>query len=96
MIMLTYILMEQPERLFHRKHLGVCSEALAATRPRGDSKVREMEIERDLLTRSTVCFVLCTLTRCMFRNFQICVLILFANTTVVPKTILSFLLSERI
>ncbi|XP_010498294.1 PREDICTED: isochorismate synthase 2, chloroplastic-like [Camelina sativa] len=39
-----------PERLFHRKHLGVCSEALAATRPRGDSMVREMEIERDLLT----------------------------------------------
>ncbi|CAE5957895.1 unnamed protein product [Arabidopsis arenosa] len=39
-----------PERLFHRKHLGVCSEALAATRPRGDSRVRELEIERDLLT----------------------------------------------
>ncbi|VVA91819.1 unnamed protein product [Arabis nemorensis] len=39
-----------PERLFHRKHLGVCSEALAATRPRGDSGVSDMEIERDLLT----------------------------------------------
>ncbi|WZZ58019.1 hypothetical protein YC2023_058126 [Brassica napus] len=39
-----------PERLFHRKHLGVCSEALAATRPRGDSAVSDMEIERDLLT----------------------------------------------
>uniref|UniRef100_A0A1J3CHQ6 isochorismate synthase n=1 Tax=Noccaea caerulescens TaxID=107243 RepID=A0A1J3CHQ6_NOCCA len=39
-----------PERLFHRKHLGVCSEALAATRPRGYSEVSDMEIERDLLT----------------------------------------------
>ncbi|KAL1207858.1 Isochorismate synthase 2 [Cardamine amara subsp. amara] len=39
-----------PERLFHRKHLGVCSEALAATRPRGDSRAHDMEIERDLLT----------------------------------------------
>lgn len=39
-----------PERLFHRKHLGVCSEALAATRPRGDSGAQDMEIERDLLT----------------------------------------------
>ncbi|CAA7013657.1 unnamed protein product [Microthlaspi erraticum] len=39
-----------PERLFHRKHLGVCSEALAATRPRGHSEVSDMEIERDLLT----------------------------------------------
>ncbi|CAH2036921.1 unnamed protein product [Thlaspi arvense] len=41
-----------PERLFHRKHLGVCSEALAATRPRGDSGVSDLEIERDLLTSS--------------------------------------------
>ncbi|CAH8381316.1 unnamed protein product [Eruca vesicaria subsp. sativa] len=39
-----------PERLFYRKHLGVCSEALAATRPRGDSRASDMEIERDLLT----------------------------------------------
>ncbi|KAG2303256.1 hypothetical protein Bca52824_031907 [Brassica carinata] len=39
-----------PERLFRRKHLGVCSEALAATRPRGDSEVSDMDIERDLLT----------------------------------------------
>ncbi|KAL0704542.1 hypothetical protein Bca4012_070967 [Brassica carinata] len=30
--------------------VGVCSEALAATRPRGDSAVSDMEIERDLLT----------------------------------------------
>ncbi|CAN8239849.1 unnamed protein product [Cochlearia groenlandica] len=39
-----------PERLFQRSHLGVCSEALAATRPRSSSTVRDMEIERDLLT----------------------------------------------
>ncbi|KAF8112483.1 hypothetical protein N665_0064s0108 [Sinapis alba] len=39
-----------PERLFYRKHLDVWSEALAATRPRGDSEVSDFEIERDLLT----------------------------------------------
>ncbi|VVA95276.1 unnamed protein product [Arabis nemorensis] len=39
-----------PERLFQRNQLGVCSEALAATRPRGASAARDMEIERDLLT----------------------------------------------
>ncbi|KAG2319735.1 hypothetical protein Bca52824_012948 [Brassica carinata] len=39
-----------PERLFYRKHLDVWSEALAATRPRGDSEVSDLEIERDLLT----------------------------------------------
>ncbi|XP_010539954.1 PREDICTED: isochorismate synthase 2, chloroplastic-like [Tarenaya hassleriana] len=39
-----------PERLFHRKQLGVCSEALAATRPRADSIAHDMQIERDLLT----------------------------------------------
>ncbi|EOA34974.1 hypothetical protein CARUB_v10020059mg [Capsella rubella] len=39
-----------PERLFQRKQLGVCSEALAATRPRSASSARDMEIERDLLT----------------------------------------------
>ncbi|CAH8347738.1 unnamed protein product [Eruca vesicaria subsp. sativa] len=38
-----------PERLFQRKQLGVCSEALAATRPRGVSRARDMEIEDDLL-----------------------------------------------
>ncbi|KAF3533284.1 hypothetical protein DY000_02038019 [Brassica cretica] len=41
---------KKPERLFYRKHLGVWSEALAATRPRGDSEVSDLEIERDLLT----------------------------------------------
>ncbi|XP_013602472.1 isochorismate synthase 2, chloroplastic isoform X1 [Brassica napus] len=41
--------MVTPERLFYRKHLGVWSEALAATRPRGDSEVSDLEIERDLL-----------------------------------------------
>ena len=46
--------MEQPERLFYRKNLGVWSEALAATRPRGDSEVSDLEIERDLLNRSIV------------------------------------------
>ncbi|CAN6894241.1 unnamed protein product [Brassica oleracea var. botrytis] len=40
---------KKPERLFYRKHLGVWSEALAATRPRGDSEVSDLEIERDLL-----------------------------------------------
>uniref|UniRef100_A0A1J3CPH7 isochorismate synthase n=1 Tax=Noccaea caerulescens TaxID=107243 RepID=A0A1J3CPH7_NOCCA len=39
-----------PERLFQRSQLGVCSEALAATRPRDASRARDMEIERDLLT----------------------------------------------
>ncbi|ESQ27683.1 hypothetical protein EUTSA_v10018346mg [Eutrema salsugineum] len=39
-----------PERLFQRSQLGVCSEALAATRPRAASRARDMEIERDLLT----------------------------------------------
>ncbi|AEE35624.1 Isochorismate synthase 1 [Arabidopsis thaliana] len=39
-----------PERLFQRTQLGVCSEALAATRPRAASSARDMEIERDLLT----------------------------------------------
>ncbi|KAF3526970.1 isochorismate synthase 1, chloroplastic [Brassica napus] len=39
-----------PERLFQRNQLGVCSEALAATRPRAASTARDMEIERDLLT----------------------------------------------
>ncbi|KAG2254231.1 hypothetical protein Bca52824_084367 [Brassica carinata] len=39
-----------PERLFQRNQLGVCSEALAATRPRSASMARDMEIERDLLT----------------------------------------------
>ncbi|KAJ4884532.1 hypothetical protein Rs2_34625 [Raphanus sativus] len=39
-----------PERLFQRNQLGVCSEALAATRPRAASRARDMEIERDLLT----------------------------------------------
>jgi isochorismate synthase EntC len=43
---------KQPERLFQRNRLGVCSEALAATRPRAASRGRDMEIERDLLTRS--------------------------------------------
>jgi len=48
----TYIFVKQPERLFQRTQLGVCSEALAATRPRAASSARDMEIERDLLTRS--------------------------------------------
>ncbi|CAN6845271.1 unnamed protein product [Brassica oleracea] len=39
-----------PERLFQRNQLGVCSEALAATRPRGASTARDKEIELDLLT----------------------------------------------
>lgn len=50
--MLTHFFVKQPERLFQRNQLGVCSEALAATRPRAASTARDMEIERDLLTRS--------------------------------------------
>ncbi|KAF3570585.1 hypothetical protein F2Q69_00060050 [Brassica cretica] len=37
---------KKPERLFYRKHLGIWSEALAAIRPRGDSEVSDLEIER--------------------------------------------------
>ena len=51
-MMLTHFSMKQPERLFQRKQLGVCSEALAATRPRGASAARDKEIEDDLRTRS--------------------------------------------
>lgn len=96
--MFVSIFLEQPERLFHRKHLGVCSEALAATTPRGDSRVREMEIERDLLTRSIVLFRALHLLQdaCLEFSRHGCVLILCANTFAVPKTILSFLLCERI
>uniref|UniRef100_A0A0D2ZS38 Uncharacterized protein n=1 Tax=Brassica oleracea var. oleracea TaxID=109376 RepID=A0A0D2ZS38_BRAOL len=47
---------KKPERLFYRKHLGVWSEALAATRPRGDSEVSDLEIERDLLTSFSFVF----------------------------------------
>ncbi|KAJ0229472.1 Isochorismate synthase 1 [Hirschfeldia incana] len=39
-----------PERLFQRNQLGVCSEALAATRPRGASAACDKEIENDLRT----------------------------------------------
>ncbi|KAG2313312.1 hypothetical protein Bca52824_024869 [Brassica carinata] len=39
-----------PERLFQRNQLGVCSEALAATRPRGASPARDKAIENDLRT----------------------------------------------
>ncbi|PIA62532.1 hypothetical protein AQUCO_00200502v1 [Aquilegia coerulea] len=38
-----------PEQLFHRKHLSVCSEALAGTRARGGSKALDIQIENDLL-----------------------------------------------
>ncbi|XP_055960951.1 isochorismate synthase 2, chloroplastic [Mercurialis annua] len=39
-----------PEQLFHRKWLGVSSEALAGTRARGGSKALDLQIERDLLS----------------------------------------------
>ncbi|KAJ9140422.1 hypothetical protein P3X46_031072 [Hevea brasiliensis] len=39
-----------PEQLFHRKWLGVSSEALAGTRARGQSKALDLQIERDLLS----------------------------------------------
>ena len=53
---MAHIFVKQPERLFQRNQLGVCSEALAATRPRSASTARDMEIERDLLTRSVSYF----------------------------------------
>ncbi|KAK9278946.1 hypothetical protein L1049_028528 [Liquidambar formosana] len=39
-----------PERLFHRKWLSICSEALAGTRARGGSKFLDHQIEHDLLS----------------------------------------------
>ncbi|KAI3974173.1 hypothetical protein MKX01_033424 [Papaver californicum] len=38
-----------PEQLFHRKHLNVSSEALAATRGRGETKLVDRQMENDLL-----------------------------------------------
>lgn len=43
---------EQPEQLFHRDSLSICSEALAGTRARGDSEALDLQIELDLLSRS--------------------------------------------
>lgn len=92
------VLVEQPERLFYRKHLGVWSEALAATRPRGDSEDSDLELERDLLTRSTVLF-------CAVNTYGMLVYeppdimhtdIILQNTFAVPKTILNSPLCERI
>ncbi|MBA0865418.1 hypothetical protein Goshw_011996, partial [Gossypium schwendimanii] len=39
-----------PERLFHRKWLSISSEALAATRARGESRALDLQIEHDLLS----------------------------------------------
>ncbi|KAG2675655.1 hypothetical protein I3760_12G015900 [Carya illinoinensis] len=39
-----------PERLFHRKNLSICSEALAATRARGGSMSHDLQVELDLLS----------------------------------------------
>ncbi|KAG8475738.1 hypothetical protein CXB51_032518 [Gossypium anomalum] len=39
-----------PERLFHRKWLSISSEALAATRARGESSDLDLQIEHDLLS----------------------------------------------
>ncbi|KAG8638877.1 isochorismate synthase 2, chloroplastic isoform X2 [Manihot esculenta] len=39
-----------PEQLFHRKWLGVTSEALAGTRARGESKALDLQIELDLIS----------------------------------------------
>ncbi|XP_065876976.1 isochorismate synthase 2, chloroplastic-like [Euphorbia lathyris] len=39
-----------PEQLYHRKCLGVSSEALAGTRARGRSKVLDLQMELDLLS----------------------------------------------
>ncbi|MBA0746675.1 hypothetical protein Gogos_009173, partial [Gossypium gossypioides] len=43
-----------PERLFHRKWLSISSEALAATRARGESSDLDLQIEHDLLSRVVV------------------------------------------
>ncbi|KAJ8771872.1 hypothetical protein K2173_027049 [Erythroxylum novogranatense] len=42
-----------PEQLFHRKRLGISSEALAGTRARGGSTALDLQIELDLLSRYT-------------------------------------------
>ncbi|KAK8300081.1 hypothetical protein V6Z12_D05G363300 [Gossypium hirsutum] len=39
-----------PERLFHRKWLSISSEALAATRARGESRALDLQIKHDLLS----------------------------------------------
>ncbi|KAM1340328.1 hypothetical protein ACFX2H_038740 [Malus domestica] len=39
-----------PEQLFHRKWLGITSEALAGTRARGESMPEDLEIELELLS----------------------------------------------
>ncbi|KAL3819379.1 hypothetical protein ACJIZ3_005284 [Penstemon smallii] len=39
-----------PERLFYRQRLSVCSEALAATRARGESEYLDLQIGQDLLS----------------------------------------------
>ncbi|KAB2053380.1 hypothetical protein ES319_A12G184200v1 [Gossypium barbadense] len=39
-----------PERLFHRKWLSISSEALAATRARGESSDLDLQLENDLLS----------------------------------------------
>ncbi|CAI0399310.1 unnamed protein product [Linum tenue] len=43
-----------PEQLFHRKGLGISSEALAGTRARGGSTALDLQIELDLLSRFCV------------------------------------------
>ncbi|KAK4487256.1 hypothetical protein RD792_006139, partial [Penstemon davidsonii] len=39
-----------PERLFYRQQLSICSEALAATRARGESEYLDLQIGQDLLS----------------------------------------------
>ncbi|WVZ64715.1 hypothetical protein U9M48_014195 [Paspalum notatum var. saurae] len=40
-----------PEQLFHRKYLGISSEALAGTRARGKTRADDFQIGQDLLLR---------------------------------------------
>ncbi|OMP08998.1 Isochorismate synthase [Corchorus olitorius] len=43
-----------PEQLFHRKWLSISSEALAGTRARGGSRILDLQIEHELLSRVVV------------------------------------------
>ncbi|KAK3024004.1 hypothetical protein RJ639_045024 [Escallonia herrerae] len=48
---LTWLAYLQPEQLFHRNCLSICSEALAGTRARGRSKAIDLQITLELLSR---------------------------------------------
>ncbi|OMO60019.1 Prephenate dehydratase [Corchorus capsularis] len=47
----------EPEQLFHRKWLSISSEALAGTRARGGSRILDLQIEHELLSRNELGFL---------------------------------------